>query len=516
MGTRNKLVRAGGRRRVRVLHARGVWFAAAALAGLGAGLYFGAARPGALAGPVRVSVAGAVRVTAAELVARANIAPGATLRELDRETLRAALRAHPWVRDASIVLLPPREVLFSVREREPRARVTVSTHGAGARAWLVDAEGVLIAPAQTRAEHALPELRGLNIVAAAQANAHETRAQAESARELSEKTASARTASGRELDAQLAGERVTGARVEDVSGRGLSEQIAGARKTSGREVEAQLAAERATSGSEPDAQLAGERVTAARAEGVNGRGVDVLKEDGRGGNVVGARNGRGALDVGGVKKDDFGALPLAELVGVAPARFLLREFAGAAAPQPLRALVVRSVGLLDAVQAHALPTPVAVVLGGRAVSELPALVFAPRAARAVGVGDGHGRDGDGGHGDGDGRNGDGDGGGRDGDGHGDGRDGDGDANEVDDAVARAVGAFAGRDGDGAAVNARAGDADFFSAVTLPLERTVLLGDGEAPWQLARLVRLSRAGLPAYARAPLVDLRFGEQVILRAR
>jgi len=134
----------------------GVWLAAGCF-----GALIGALRGEALfvrafperAAQVRFAVMGNVHTSAGELVAAAGVSPGTGLRSLDLARVRAALAAHPWVREARVAALPPDRLILAVEEREP---VAVARLAGVAR--LVDRDGTAFAPAPANAS--LPELRG--------------------------------------------------------------------------------------------------------------------------------------------------------------------------------------------------------------------------------------------------------------------------------------------------------------------------------------------------------------------
>ena len=151
--------RSGNRRRrpvSEVPHLR-VWLVAL-LIGAAAGWWGrGAALEAVAEAPLRVAhvaVSGNERVAAPELVALAGLTLGERLLDIDRDRVRAAVIAHPWVRDARVATLVPNRVLVAVDERKPRAIAVLAD-----TAVFVDAEGTAFAPAD--ADAAYPRIVGL-------------------------------------------------------------------------------------------------------------------------------------------------------------------------------------------------------------------------------------------------------------------------------------------------------------------------------------------------------------------
>jgi cell division protein FtsQ len=108
---------------------------AAALLALGAG-------PSLTGSPLfrvsRISIEGLRLLDAEEISALSGIASGANLYEMDMREAAARVQAHPMVRSARIVRIPPDGVLISVTERAPLALINLETLCA------VDEGGVLI------------------------------------------------------------------------------------------------------------------------------------------------------------------------------------------------------------------------------------------------------------------------------------------------------------------------------------------------------------------------------------
>jgi hypothetical protein len=101
-----------------------------------------------------ISVEGNRRASAEELVAATGLTAGTPLLEIDVETVRALVEAHPWIERARIVRVPPSLVLVSVVEREP----LVVAGAEGEAPWLVDASGLPFAKAEPDDVAALPWL----------------------------------------------------------------------------------------------------------------------------------------------------------------------------------------------------------------------------------------------------------------------------------------------------------------------------------------------------------------------
>jgi len=85
-----------------------------------------------------VSVVGAHRIAAEELVGASGIAAGTSVLTLDPAAVSERLASHPWITSARVTTFLPRKLLVAVVEREPEAIVEI---GAPPNAWLVDASG---------------------------------------------------------------------------------------------------------------------------------------------------------------------------------------------------------------------------------------------------------------------------------------------------------------------------------------------------------------------------------------
>jgi hypothetical protein len=85
-----------------------------------------------------ISVVGAHRIAAEELVGASGIAAGTSALTLDLAAVSERLASHPWITEARVTTFLPRKLLVAVVEREPGAIVEI---GASPTAWLVDASG---------------------------------------------------------------------------------------------------------------------------------------------------------------------------------------------------------------------------------------------------------------------------------------------------------------------------------------------------------------------------------------
>ncbi len=138
-----------------------VWILALLLGAVAGWWGRGAALEAMSEAPLRVAhvaVSGNERVEAPELVALAGLTLGQRLLEIEPERVRAAVIAHPWVRDARVATMLPNRVLLAVDERLPRAVAVLAES-----AVFVDAAGIPFAPAD--AATALPRIIGLDAVA---------------------------------------------------------------------------------------------------------------------------------------------------------------------------------------------------------------------------------------------------------------------------------------------------------------------------------------------------------------
>jgi len=102
-----------------------------------------------------VAVAGAGRIGSEEIARSTGLPLGVSLLDVDAAAAEARLRAHPWIREAHVMRLPPSTVVVSVALREPVALVEGDEPG---HARLVDAAGLAFAEAEERDFASLPML----------------------------------------------------------------------------------------------------------------------------------------------------------------------------------------------------------------------------------------------------------------------------------------------------------------------------------------------------------------------
>jgi len=102
-----------------------------------------------------IAVAGAGRIRAEEIARTTGLPLGRSLLDVDPADAEERLRAHPWIREARVVRMPPGTVVVSVTLREPVALVESDQPG---HARLVDASGYAFAAADERDFQSLPLL----------------------------------------------------------------------------------------------------------------------------------------------------------------------------------------------------------------------------------------------------------------------------------------------------------------------------------------------------------------------
>lgn len=127
---------------------------------IGAGVLALSALAGAIASdrvaPVptlrELHVAGASRLSDAELAAAAGVARGDLFGAIDAGAVAERLAAHAWVRSAQAARLPTGSLVVALEEREPRAVLV------GREPRAVDADGTPFAPVAEDAFPALPRL----------------------------------------------------------------------------------------------------------------------------------------------------------------------------------------------------------------------------------------------------------------------------------------------------------------------------------------------------------------------
>ncbi len=105
----------------------------------------------------RVTVLGASRLSAEEVVRESGVAPGASLAALDAQAIAASVARHPRVADAQAVVASG-QLLVEIEERVAVATAS-QVADPGAAALAVDAAGLAFAPATPEEREALPQLR---------------------------------------------------------------------------------------------------------------------------------------------------------------------------------------------------------------------------------------------------------------------------------------------------------------------------------------------------------------------
>ena len=103
-----------------------------------------------------VEVEGIHRVTKPEIVERLALKPGMGLHQVSTSFLAERVRAHAWVKEATVERRPPHLLHITVLERTPAAIIR-----AGADHWLSDEGGHLLAKLGKQDDQALPLLIGL-------------------------------------------------------------------------------------------------------------------------------------------------------------------------------------------------------------------------------------------------------------------------------------------------------------------------------------------------------------------
>jgi cell division protein FtsQ len=154
-------------------HARGKWLAISA-AFLASALVYGAVIGGQTAhaydaftggleklaiaagfGVKRITVSGHRHVTDAAITAALGVGPETMMLKFDTDTAKARLEAVPWIRHAQVMRLLPSTLQVLIEERAPYA--IWQNQG---QTYVVDAEGVVLAPALREAYPALPLVVG--------------------------------------------------------------------------------------------------------------------------------------------------------------------------------------------------------------------------------------------------------------------------------------------------------------------------------------------------------------------
>jgi cell division protein FtsQ len=154
-------------------HARGKWLALSALF-LGSAVIYGAVIGGqttrayhALTGGIeqlavaagfgvtRITVTGKLHATDAAITAALGAGPDTMMLGFDTAAAKTRLEAVPWIRHAQVMRLLPSTLQVVVEERTPYA--VWQNHG---QTYVVDAEGVMLAPAMREAYPDLPLVVG--------------------------------------------------------------------------------------------------------------------------------------------------------------------------------------------------------------------------------------------------------------------------------------------------------------------------------------------------------------------
>jgi cell division protein FtsQ len=105
----------------------------------------------------KVTVEGLDHVTRREVMARLALKPDTTLYSLNPNWLAERLRQHPWIKEATVALVPFHEVRVSIIERSPSAVVRTMTEN-----LLADEDGYILARLGTKDDPSLPILSGVD------------------------------------------------------------------------------------------------------------------------------------------------------------------------------------------------------------------------------------------------------------------------------------------------------------------------------------------------------------------
>jgi cell division protein FtsQ len=105
----------------------------------------------------QVHVEGLNHVTRREVMARLALKPDTALYALNPTWLAERLTQHPWIKEATVSLVPFHEVRVSITERSPAAVVRTTTEN-----LLVDDEGYILAQLGTKDDLSLPILSGVD------------------------------------------------------------------------------------------------------------------------------------------------------------------------------------------------------------------------------------------------------------------------------------------------------------------------------------------------------------------
>jgi cell division protein FtsQ len=115
-------------------------------------------------GVKRITVEGQLHATDAEITAALKAGPDTMMLGFDTDAAKARLEAVPWIRHAQVMRLLPSTLQVVVEERVPYA--IWQNHG---QTYVVDAEGVMLAPALREAYADLPLVVGEGAAKAASA-----------------------------------------------------------------------------------------------------------------------------------------------------------------------------------------------------------------------------------------------------------------------------------------------------------------------------------------------------------
>ncbi|HVG03157.1 MAG TPA: FtsQ-type POTRA domain-containing protein [Nitrospira sp.] len=104
-----------------------------------------------------VSVNGLHHVTRKEVISRLALKPDTALYSINPTWLAERIRAHPWIKDATVALQPLHDIHIEIVEREPAVVVRTLTEN-----LLTDAEGFLLAHLGPSDDPTLPILSGVD------------------------------------------------------------------------------------------------------------------------------------------------------------------------------------------------------------------------------------------------------------------------------------------------------------------------------------------------------------------
>lgn len=110
-----------------------------------------------------VQVTGIRHLTHQDVLERLALKKGLALHQVSGHSLVERLRAHPWIKDATVERLPPHALAVTVLERMPAAVLR-----AGSGYLLSDAEGAVLGGLGTQDDPSLPLLVGFDVKALGQ------------------------------------------------------------------------------------------------------------------------------------------------------------------------------------------------------------------------------------------------------------------------------------------------------------------------------------------------------------